>query len=103
MAKDNINPNHYKNGEIECIDAIESAVINKSGKEAVPVANIIKYLWRYEDKNGLEDVMKCKWYLERLIKLVEEREQSVGKKTQVVEPPKPAFGILETSDIWSEL
>lgn len=39
-----------------------------SGLEAVCVANVIKYLWRYEAKGGLEDVKKAQWYLERLIK-----------------------------------
>ena len=66
--KDNINPSHYKNGKVECIDALESATVNKTGLEAVCTANVIKYLWRYEDKNGLEDVKKAQWYLEKLIK-----------------------------------
>ncbi len=72
--KDNINPQHYKNGKVECIDALESATVNKTGIEAVCTANVIKYLWRYEDKNGLEDVKKAQWYLERLIKTLEEKE-----------------------------
>ncbi|MBQ3420987.1 MAG: DUF3310 domain-containing protein [Romboutsia sp.] len=67
-VKDPINPNHYKQGEVECIDAIKSATVGKSGVEAVCVSNVIKYLWRYEAKNGLEDVIKAKWYLDRLIK-----------------------------------
>lgn len=71
--KDNINPQHYKNGKVECIDALESATINKVGIEAVCTANVIKYLWRYEDKNQLEDVKKAQWYLERLIKVLEEK------------------------------
>ena len=75
MNKDNINPSHYRNGKIECIDSIESATINKKGIEAACVANIIKYLWRYEDKNGLEDVKKARWYLDRLILKLEEKTQ----------------------------
>ena len=67
--KDKINPNHYKSGNVECIEALESATVNKSGLEAVCVANIIKYLWRYENKNGLEDIKKAQWYLEKLIKI----------------------------------
>lgn len=66
---DKINPSHYKQGNIECIDAIESATIGKQGLVAVCTANIIKYLWRCEDKNGLEDLLKAKWYLEKLIEL----------------------------------
>lgn len=65
--KDNINPDHYKQGKVECIDALEAATVNKTGIEAVCTSNIIKYLWRYEAKNGIEDVKKAKWYLDRLI------------------------------------
>lgn len=71
--KDNINPDHYKQGKVECIEALEAATTNKKGIEAVCTANIIKYLWRYEEKNGLEDVKKAKWYLEKLIKTLEEK------------------------------
>jgi hypothetical protein len=39
--KDNINPSHYKSGEIECIKAMESACINKSGIEAIYVSNVM--------------------------------------------------------------
>ncbi len=69
---DKINhPAHYTQGDIECIDAIKAATVNKKGVEAVCTANIIKYVWRYESKNGLEDLNKAKWYLERLIAEVE--------------------------------
>lgn len=40
---------------------------DKRGIEAACTANIIKYLWRYEAKNGIEDVKKARWYLERLL------------------------------------
>lgn len=62
------HPKHYTQGGIECIDAIAAATINKQGIEAACVANIIKYLWRYEAKNGAEDVNKARWYIDRLIK-----------------------------------
>lgn len=71
-AKDNVNhPSHYTQGKVECIDALESATIGKSGIEAVCVANVIKYLWRYEEKNGVEDVKKAKFYLNRLLATLE--------------------------------
>lgn len=62
-TKDAINPDHYKQGSVECISALEAATVNKTGIEAVCTANVIKYLWRYEAKNGLEDVKKAKQYL----------------------------------------
>lgn len=70
---DNINPAHYKKGSIECIEAIKAATVGKTGIEAVCTANVIKYLWRYEDKNGIEDLRKARWYLDRLIKEVMEK------------------------------
>lgn len=69
---DNVNhPSHYTQGGVECIDAITAATVNKTGIEAVCTANVIKYLWRYEAKNGLEDVKKAQWYLNRLIAALE--------------------------------
>ncbi|HGV0794604.1 TPA: DUF3310 domain-containing protein [Escherichia coli] len=68
------HPSHYTQGGIECIDAITAATVGKTGIEAVCVANVIKYLWRYEEKNGLEDVKKARWYLERLINELSEGE-----------------------------
>lgn len=61
-------PAHYNQSGIECIDAIAAAVKGKSGIEASLVGNVIKYLWRYELKNGVEDVRKAQWYLDRLVK-----------------------------------
>ena len=76
---DMINPSHYKQGKVECIDAIESATVNKTGIEAVCVANVIKYLWRYESKNGLEDVEKMLWYGNKLKEVLVEREKKRGE------------------------
>lgn len=67
------HPSHYTQGGIECIDAITAATVGKTGIEAVCVANVVKYLWRYEEKNGLEDVKKARWYLERLISELENK------------------------------
>ena len=70
------HPRHYTQGGIECIDALKAATVGKRGIEAVCVANVIKYLWRYEEKNGIEDVRKAKWYIERLLRELEESQQS---------------------------
>ena len=68
------HPSHYTQGGIECIDALKAATVSKTGIEAVCTANAIKYLWRYEEKNGIEDVKKARWYIDRLIKELEEKE-----------------------------
>lgn len=74
---DNVNhPSHYTQGGIECIDALKAATVGKTGIEAVCVANVIKYLWRYEEKNGLEDVRKAQWYINRLIQELEEKKEN---------------------------
>lgn len=67
------HPSHYTKGRIECIDAIDSATTGKSGIEAVCVANVIRYLWRYEEKGGLESVRKAQWYLNKLISELESK------------------------------
>lgn len=74
-----ITPSYYTSSTIECIDAIESATIKKKGLVAVCTGNIIKYLWRCEDKNGLEDLYKARWYLEKLI--AEKEKQSKKNAT----------------------
>ena len=74
---DNVNnPTHYTQGEIECIDCIKAATVNKVGIEAFCVGNAIKYLFRYENKNGLEDVRKAQWYINRLIQELEEKKKN---------------------------
>ena len=65
------HPSHYTHGGIECIDCIKSATVGKVGIEAFCVGNAIKYLFRYEEKNGIEDVKKARWYIDRLIKELE--------------------------------
>ena len=65
------HPSHYTQGGIECIDALKAATVSKTGIEAVCTANAIKYLWSYEKKNGVEDVKKARWYIDRLIEELE--------------------------------
>ena len=65
------HPPHYTAGGIECIDAIAAATANLNGMEAVCTAQVIKYVWRYSMKNGVEDLKKAGFYLDRLIKTVE--------------------------------
>lgn len=69
------HPAHYNQGNVECIDAMAAATVNKCGIEAVCVSNVIKYLWRYEAKNGLEDVKKAQFYLNRLVDELEAKSE----------------------------
>lgn len=72
------HPPHYTAGKVECIDALEAATIGLQGIEAVCTANAIKYLWRQSRKNGVEDLKKAIFYIERLIQHYEKQEQSNG-------------------------
>ena len=71
---DNVNhPLRYTKGEVECITAIDSAVVAKPPDEAVCVANIIRYLWRYEEKEPVRSLESAEWYLKRLLEKVRAR------------------------------
>ena len=69
------NPVHYQ-GEVECIDAIKSSM-SKQQYIGYLKGNIIKYIWRFERKNGLEDLQKSEWYIQRLIKEINNNGKSI--------------------------
>jgi hypothetical protein len=64
-SSDAINPSHYKQGGIECIDAIKAAT--GDGFIGYVWGNVLKYLWRWPKKGGVDDLKKARWYLDRLI------------------------------------
>ena len=63
------HPPHYNKAGIECIDAI--GAMTGEGFRPYLQGNIMKYLWRYRYKNGIEDLRKAEWYLTKLIKIEE--------------------------------
>ena len=71
---DNVNhPSHYETGKFQCIDVM----LETQGKEAVKdfcICNAFKYIYRHSKKNGLEDVKKAVWYLNKYIELSEKDE-----------------------------
>lgn len=68
--QDNINPDHYKERtSIECIDAMIMTFGTKRTAEYC-VQNAYKYAWRHKYKNGLEDLKKAEWYLDKFDELV---------------------------------
>ena len=71
---DNVNhPDHYKNNGIECIDII-IFILGKVGVKFFCLGNVVKYIFRYPRKNGVEDLKKAAWYLNKLIELEEEAD-----------------------------
>lgn len=77
---DNVNhPAHYAAGKFECIDVMAET----QGVEAVKgfcMCNAFKYLYRANRKNGLEDVKKALWYLNKYIELEEEGCMRLSKR-----------------------
>jgi hypothetical protein len=68
---ENVNhPSHYTQGSLEVIDAIEGLELG------FHAGNVVKYVSRYKHKNGIEDLRKAAWYLNRLIEV----EEKAAKK-----------------------
>lgn len=68
------HPSHYETGNFECIDVM----IETQGKEAVLnfcLCNAFKYLYRHNRKNGIEDIKKSRWYINKYIELVGEENE----------------------------
>lgn len=59
-------PDHYRQGGIECIDAIRAA-LGPEGFKDYCQGNVLKYSWRWRYKGGVQDLEKAKVYLDWLI------------------------------------
>ena len=80
------HPDHYQSKSgIEAIDVIEAFCDGLNGLEAFCTGNAMKYLCRWKKKNGIEDLKKAQWYLNRLIEYVENPNKS--KEPDIVLTP----------------
>lgn len=62
------HPPHYQSESgLEAIDVIEAFTSKLKGIEAVDTGNVLKYMLRWKEKNGLQDLNKAMWYLQHLI------------------------------------
>ena len=62
------HPSHYQSKSgLEVIDVIAAFTEGLEGIEAVDTGNAIKYICRWKDKNGLQDLEKAMWYIQHLI------------------------------------
>ena len=78
-CKDNMvsHPKHYKTSSgLETIDVIEAFTSELKGIEAVDTSQVIKYICRWNKKNGLQDLEKAQWYLTHLINVVKNRKDT---------------------------
>jgi hypothetical protein len=66
---------YYREGSIECIDAIKAA-LGDEGFIAFLRGQVIKYNWRLKGKGQAhEDSIKANWYQQRLTKELEDEQQ----------------------------
>ncbi len=79
---DNVNhPAHYETGKFECIDVM----VETQGVEATQdfcVCNALKYVYRHKKKNGMEDLRKAIWYLNKAVELENEKKKEPPKKNR---------------------
>ena len=68
--KNNIKPNHYGGSEIDVISFCQANNLD------FMQGNVIKYVFRYKNKNGLEDLEKAKEYIDRMIENLLDEEES---------------------------
>lgn len=74
------HPDHYHSRKtgMETIDIMEMICEDLTGSEAIYMSNIVKYISRWKKKNGIEDLKKAKWYLNRLIIKLEEKKETIN-------------------------
>ncbi len=60
------SPPHNNTGNVECIVAIQESMTPDAFKGYLK-GNVLKYMWRYEYKNGTQDLEKAQWYLNKLV------------------------------------
>jgi hypothetical protein len=65
------HPPHYRQGAVECIDAIRAS-LGDDGFLAYCQGNAIKYCWRWRHKGGVQDLHKAAWYIAEMIKVSEQ-------------------------------
>ncbi len=71
ISPDPINPPHYRQSDIECIEAMR-ACASREEYEGHLRLTALKYLWRLRDKgDAVENARKAQWYLERLVESLE--------------------------------
>ena len=80
--EDNVNrPNHYQNiAGVEAIDILNDVVEDLQGVQAAMLWNTMKYLLRFQKKNGVEDLKKAQNYLRWLIDDIESVEANKEDK-----------------------
>lgn len=64
------HPPHYTQGGIECLDAIQAALTPEEFRGFCK-GNVLRYTWREQHKGQRESLEKARFYLSRLIGMME--------------------------------
>lgn len=79
------HPDHYQSDAgLEVIDVIEAFTADLKGGDATATGNVLKYMCRWDKKNGIEDLKKARWYLDRLIRRVEKRTNNILRAKEIL-------------------
>lgn len=62
------HPKHYNTGKYECIDVMIE-VFGVKPVQSFCLCNAFKYIYRAKRKNGVEDIKKASWYLNKFLEL----------------------------------
>lgn len=65
------HPPHYNSSESKCECGRRIECIDVTRHMSFNIGNAVKYLWRFQHKNGIEDLKKAKWYLDDVIRQLE--------------------------------
>lgn len=76
LTNDPVEPNHYKSKKHQCIEFSRHMPFN--------LGNAFKYVWRYTDKNGIEDLDKAAWYIKDYLANIELRDTISGEEYKVL-------------------
>lgn len=95
------HPNHYCYGRFECVEVIRELTAGASGPEGFLLGNVIKYLWRYRRKNGIEDLKKARRYIEMLIMLYEEMDGTRAYNAILDDPAPGTVPIRDNRPVFS--
>lgn len=67
-----LNPNYYNMHGMEAFDVMEAFVGNLNGTQAFYWCNVVKYILRFQNKNGKQDLQKAQKYLQKIIDTYED-------------------------------
>lgn len=91
------HPAHYLKGGMETIDVIEAFTEGLSGIEAYDTGAIIKYICRWKDKGGKQDLEKAMWYTQHLIDHINADDDDINTDDDEVNTADDAWASLATS------